>query len=271
MKKNKFITNLLAASLLVSLVTPAALAAEVNRLETEGEVTFKLREDPEGEIVEPDEEDKPGTEIEVPGGGESGKGLLRIQFVPHFKFVDVEGVTAGKIEKNVKVLAYKEKGNDLIQRKIAPFVQVSDERGIVGDGAKWDLKVNASKFVANKGAANEHTLDHAFIRLNDSTLTMTHGTSTGAGNLVQGQSNAAGVVGAVDLEPGQAYSVLKTLPGKDTNGYQVSNVFQEDYQQGMIYPGNQTNGVTFVKPAGQAAIADAQYKATLTWTLTDGI
>lgn len=272
MKKILIATSLCAGVLLGASTIHAAPVLNNTDIATDGSVTFKIKENPdeEGEIHTPDEEGEDPEIIELPGEGSHGKGNLRIQFVPHFKFVDVNEITAKQTTSNVKVLSYNIAGSASDKKAIAPFVQVTDERGLVGNNAKWTLQVTATPFTAKDASipGGSDILENCQILLNDSTLTQDYGTSLEAADLVTGQG-ASSVIGTDSTSA--ATTVLATKTAQSTNGKQISNVFHKDYKKDQTtYVDEQTTGVQFVKPAGKAPISNVEYKSTLKWSLVTG-
>ena len=230
------------------------------RLETtEGTITFKVDEDPEKETTEPDEKGKPPVEIIIDEGDgkENTRGILRIQFVPNFKFGEHVGITAAEAKQNVQLIGHTNKETNA-HKKVAPFVQVGDYRG----EGQWRLTVKADKFKA----AGQPDLENVSIKLPESTLTMDYHTTAQAETFVNNQGEAA----SIDTGGTTPVTILETKAGQTTSGYAVSNVFQSGYVKDEALTGTQgTTGVQFVKAAGQAPKADVQYTSVLTWTLAD--
>lgn len=266
----KKLTGIVSVCALALLVAPTALAANVadnTDIKTNGSINFTKDTNPDkqGVINQPDETGSENTkEIELPGQGNNGKGLLRIQFVPNFEFGEQTGITAGKVEANVKLLDYNFKG-ETSKNKIAPFVQVSDERGLSGAESAWQLQVKASPFKGTKDGV-EHTLSGVKFVLAESTLTMDYKTSAQAGNFIAGQASDA-VIGTDVASP--SVKVLETKTGQSTSGFQASNVFYNNYQKDVAPSGTDTTGIKFVKDAGSAPVEGVNYVSTLSWTLTD--
>lgn len=248
-------------------------AEETTSLTTEGKVQFTPAGDITGEIHTPDEDGKEDDEpevIELPGQGMGGKGAIRIQFVPNLFFKSEESKAARSVS-NVNVLKYNLKG-EVDKSDIAPFVQVSDGRGLTGDAAKWDLTVKATPFTATKAElpGGKHVLENSTIVFGGSTLTSDYMTSAKAAERIEGQEASAKTGLATDGTA--SVSVMKTRGSGDTNGYQVSNVFHDDYEKGATtYTDGNTSGIQFVKPSGIAPYTGVDYTSTLTWTLTSGI
>ncbi|MBP1040080.1 WxL domain-containing protein [Vagococcus sp. BWB3-3] len=252
----------------------ANAAEETTSLNTEGKVQFSPEgDDSTGEVHTPNEDGEEGEDpevIELPGQGNGGTGALRIQFVPNLFFKTEESKAARSVS-NVNVLKYNLKG-EAAESDIAPFVQVSDGRGLTGEAAKWDLTVKATPFTAT-GAdlpGGTHVLTNSTIVFGGSTLTSDYMTSAKAAERITGQEDLAKT--GLATNGTASVSVMKTQAGKDTNGYQVSNVFHDGYEKGATtYADGNTAGVQFVKPAGIAPYTGVDYTSTLTWTLTSGI
>ncbi|MBP1039421.1 WxL domain-containing protein [Vagococcus sp. BWB3-3] len=266
----KKMTGLFSLCAVALLVAPTALAAPVlnnEDLATEGSVKFIKDTDQNktGTINQPDETGQIPGVIELPGEGNSGKGLLRIQFVPNFKFGTKEGISAARTEMPVKLLEYNKEGS-ATKENIAPFVQVTDERGLDGAAAKWELTVKATPFTADVAGGTD-VLANCKIILKQSTLTMDYKTSAEAGTFVTGQAANAEII----TDNATSTKVLGTALNKSTNGFQASNVFYDGYQKDKTYTESTTSGVTFIKEAGQAPIENAEYKSTLKWTLSDAL
>ncbi|MBP1040218.1 WxL domain-containing protein [Vagococcus sp. BWB3-3] len=249
-------------------------AEETSSLNTEGKVQFSpVGDNTTGEIHTPDEDGEEGEDpevIQLPGQGASGKGALRIQFVPNLFFRTEESKAARSVS-NANVLKYNLEG-ETNKSDIAPFVQVSDGRGLTGEAAKWELTVKATPFTATGEdlPEGEHVLTNSTIVFGGSTLTSDYMTSAKAAERITGQEASAKTGLATDGTA--SVSVMKTQAGKDTNGYQVSNVFHDGYEKGATtYADGNTSGVQFVKPAGIAPYTGIDYTSTLTWTLTSGI
>lgn len=270
MKKTLMVTLGLCATLLVGVSASAAPVANNTDIKTDGSVKFTPDTDPlkEGDVHTPNEKDDGAVEvIQLPGQGAQGTGPLRIQFVPNLKFADAT-LSAKEVTSPVKVLEYNLKG-EVTKKKIAPFVQVSDERGKVGASAAWTMTVKATPFTAvdANGPGVSDVLPNSKIILNDSTLTMDYGTSAKASDLVTGPATNKREI----LTDGTTLTtVMETKAGQSTNGTQVSNVFHSGYEKDVTtYTGDTTTGVTFVKPEGKSPIKDVEYKSVLTWSLTD--
>ncbi|MBP1040260.1 WxL domain-containing protein [Vagococcus sp. BWB3-3] len=272
MKKTVLVAGICALVLAGGATVNAA--EEAKSLTTEGKVQFSPEgDDSTGEVHTPNEDSQEGEEpevIELPDQGNSGAGALRIQFVPNLFFKNEESKAARSVS-NVNLLKYNLKG-ETTESVIAPFVQVSDGRGLTGAAAKWDLTVKATPFTAT-GAdlpGGTHVLTNSTIVFGGSTLTSDYMTSAKAAERITGQEASAKT--GLATNGTASVSVMKTQAGKDTNGYQVSNVFHDGYEKGATtYAGGNTSGVQFVKPVGIAPYADVDYKSTLTWTLTFGI
>lgn len=267
----KKITGLFSLCAIALMVAPTALAADVagnTNLETEGSITFGVSTNPgTGIITKPDETGTTPGEIELPDQGSNGSGALRLSFVPNFKFGSKTGITAAESVADVNVLKYNTPGNTATKIDIAPFVQVTDERGLIGADARWSVNVKATEFIANKGTGTEDTLSNVKILLAGSTLTMDYKTTAEAGNFIEGQGTNAEIL----TDDTTATTVLSTKAGQSTSGYQVSNIFHNNYKAADSYDQSKSKGVQFVKPAGQAPINGYEYKSTLKWTLTDGL
>lgn len=268
MKKRIIVIGLSAVVLFGGKATYAATNVPGNvDIPTEG--TIKFIPDPDGgkvgEIHKPDETGETPEVIELPNQGNNGTGNLRIQFVPNFNFGQHDKITAAELTETVTMLEYNPVGNPT-KRKIAPFVQVTDERGKTGIDAYWTLSVKASPFTAELAGGSTDVLKNCEIKLNQSTLTMDYQTSASAANHIVGQAANA----SIKADGSQVIEVLKTVDGQSTNGTNVSNVFLDGYQKGTTYTNEKTAGVTFYKPAGQAPLEGVSYKSTLNWTLTTG-
>lgn len=264
----KKLTALIGLSLCAAFLlgTDTVFAAEADSVTTDGTIKFTPDTDPEnkGDIHKPNEGEGDPEIIELPGEGAQGKGNLRIQFVPNFNFGTHEKIEAGAVTETVNLLKYNNKG-ETAKNDIAPFVQVSDERGKTGAAANWQLSVKASPFTANLGSGKTDILTNCEIRLNQSTLTMDYKDSSEAEKLVDGQNPAAS---SIKADGTQTIEVLKTKPDQSTNGYQISNVFDDSYIKNKTYSEEKIAGVQFYKPAGQAPLDNVDYKSILTWTLT---
>lgn len=272
MKKTKLFVGIVSVCSLFLAGEIVSLAAVVDNTNTNGEINFTPNSDPNepGEIITPNEDDEPNEVIELPGGGSNTKGPLRIQFVPNLKFGSSTNMTAGEVkEQLVNVIPYNIKGQAPAGQKIAPFVQVTDLRGNTGDAASWELNVKASAFTADLPGGGTDVLANVKLLLPGSTVTMDYGDTAKAKTLVDGQSVGAAIL----TDNVSATSVLKTKKDQSTSGYQVSNVFFNNYVKDNFtqYTNDKSTGVSFYKPAGQAPIKDAKYISVLTWTLIDSI
>ncbi|MBP1039420.1 WxL domain-containing protein [Vagococcus sp. BWB3-3] len=267
----KKVTGLVSLCALALVVGPSALAANVGLpLDTKGSITFTDGDPSEtGKIVKPNENDLDGSKeevIDLDGKGTAGTGPLRIQFVPNFEFGTKAGFTSDAQVQNVQVIDYKLADGSASGKKIAPFVQVTNNTG--NTAIRWTLSAKATTFQESDASGNPvsggHILTGAHISLDGSTLTTTKGTTANAGALAAGQ-----VAGTAIPTDGSTVVVLRSTG--DTNGKQVSNVFHNGYSEAGTYATGDTAGVKFVKPAGESARASVNYKSTITWTLTDSL
>ncbi|MBP1040261.1 WxL domain-containing protein [Vagococcus sp. BWB3-3] len=253
--KNK-LSTLLTLTICASILGAAtpAFAEEVESLTTTGKVEFTADGDETGTIVKPDENGDDEEEITIPGEeGTSGSGSLRIQFVPAFSFVTQAGISTETKTYDAKLTKYN------TDEKMPAFVQVTNNSG---ENPTWNLKAKASAF-----ENNGHTLAGASINFNGSTLTTTGFNTADANTKLNKQSATTLIAGDVN----STVSVLSAKVGADTNGQQLSNVFQDDYKKADDYAGQTTTkGVQMVKPSGIAPKAGT-YTSTITWTLEDGI
>lgn len=260
MKKIKLVTGLVGVCA-ATLLGSSALAANVDAQPTKGTIQFGVDVNETGDIIKPDEE---GLNEEIITGlpGASGKGPLRIQFVPDLSFGTKEGITSDKQTQNAALLDYQ--GNTIPNGKVPPFVQVTNNSGDTVN--TWTLYVKGTPFAETDGTggivSGGDVLTAAYIDLKASTLTTTKGTTDDAKLFASGQTDTKIPMTGT----GNGIVVLKSTA--NTNGKQVSNVFETNYQYGKTYTGDAT-GVEFVKPAGQAAKKDVTYKSTLTWSLVD--
>lgn len=268
----KLTTKLVGVSALVLLGVQTSQAATVapgnDKIPTNGTITFNPNTTPTelGEVHQPDELGETPSVIELENQGSQGSGNLRIQFVPDFKFGSHDKITAGAVTETVTLMDYHKKGEST-KSKIAPFVQVTDERGKAGDDAYWTLSVVATPFTAEIAPGKTDVLANCEIQLNESTLTMDYKTSQEAASFIQGQAADA----SIKADGTQVVEVLKTVSGQSTNGTNVSNVFLNNYTKDMTYASIKNSGVTFYKPAGQAPLENVEYTSTLNWTLTTGL
>ena len=264
MKKN--ITLSLVGLLCVGALAP--IAAQAAPLDTDAQIEFKSDENETGNIIKPDENDPDGDKEEIitlPGGNQ-GAGSLRIQYVPDLKFGSALGFTINAQEKAVQAIPYvnRQGATDYI----APFVQVTNNTGMVGPGTGWSLSVSATPFVGEKAGAADHVLTNAHIQLLGSKLTTTRGTTEIATNLVNKQD----APGIIPFDGTNKLTVMSTKAGQETNGRQISNVFDNSYLVDKKYAVNEeVAGVKFVKPAGETAREGYVYKSTLTWNLVSGL
>ena len=265
MKKIKLLMTLLSL-MTVAISGGTAVSAAETQKTTEGTIKFEAGDvDEESVIVKPNEDDTAGAKeeiIKVPDGV-SGKGNLRIQFVPNFRFGTKSGFLTDMQTQSAEVLALQNAGGVDTGKKIPPFVQVTNNSGIVGENAGWSLSAKATPFTGTHATLAAHVLTGAHIALPGSTLTMTRGT-TAAANLIATKQNNS-------IIPIDGSSVVVLSTKGDTNGKQISNIFHDNYQEAATYASGTTTGVNFVKPAGEAARKDYNYKSTITWTLTDGL
>lgn len=265
MKKQLGVTILvgLTASLLGAGSSQAATVVG-SPLDTKGTITFATDETESGNLLKPDENGVIEEIIKV-DEGKSSSGPLRIQFVPDFKFGTNIGITANRQEKQALGLAYRNHAGDLTGKKVPSFVQVTNNTG--DNTLVWDLTAKATEFQESNSSGgivpSGHVLKDAYISLDGSTLTTTKGTSAEAATIARKQQAAA--------IPTTGANGIKVLSGiGDTNGRQISNVFQDDYKISDDYDG-ELAGVKFIKPAGVTPRKDITYKSTITWTLTQGL
>lgn len=236
------------------LIGGQSLAADTTVKETKGKISFTVDENEEGVILRPDETG--GREvIQLPGQGSSGKGPLRLQFVPNFDFGEIKGITSEAKTYEANLLTYTGAGGGVI----APFIQVTNHSGV---NSKWYVTASATPFKN----ANSHVLTGAYVSLVGSTLTSNLNIdTTGAANLAEKQE------GAMIPTTGGTVTVLSAKTADaETNGKQLSNVFHDGYTKEGSYVGGKTPGVTLVKPDGITARA-TEYTSTITWTLNDGL
>ncbi|MBP1040219.1 WxL domain-containing protein [Vagococcus sp. BWB3-3] len=252
--KNK-LSTLLTLTICASVLGAAtsAFADEVDSQTTTGKVEFKADDDETGSIVKPDEEGEDDEVITIPEEeGTTGSGPLRIQFVPAFSFVAPAGISTEAKIYDAKLTKYN------IDQKMPAFVQVTNNSG---ENPTWNLTAKASVF-----KNGDHELTGASINFNGSTLTTTGFNTTNANTKLNKQSATKLVAG-----DGSTISVLSAKAAADTNGQQLSNVFQDDYKIADDYAGQTTTtGVQMIKPAGIAP-KKGIYTSTITWTLEDGI
>ncbi|MBP1040081.1 WxL domain-containing protein [Vagococcus sp. BWB3-3] len=253
--KNK-LSTLLTLTICASILGAAtpAFAGEVGSETTTGKVEFTTDDDETGTIVKPDEEGEDDEVITIPEEeGTTGSGPLRIQFVPAFSFVAPAGISTELKTYDAKLTKYNADG------KMPAFVQVTNNSG---ENPTWNLKAKASVF-----KNGDHELTGASINFNGSTLTTTGFNTANANTKLNKQSATTLVAGDED----STVSVLSAKAGADTNGQQLSNVFQDDYKIADDYDGQTTTtGVQLIKPAGIAP-KKGTYTSTITWTLEDGI
>lgn len=255
---------------LILAAAPTAFAATelAPGIETEADVKFQVDPNPETEIVVPNEKEEEPEVIELPGGGNSGSGSIRVEFVPHLRFGISTNMTAGAETIPANTVKYNFKG-DTVKHDIAPFVQVRDSRGKSGADAKWTLVVEATPFTAKnaKGPGQDDVLTNVEIELGGSTLTMDYGDTAKANTLVNGQATDA--VNNKLKTNGDKMLIMETKSNQSTSGHRVSNVFDSSYVKGKTYANNKAPEVKFIKAKGQAPMADVSYKSTLTWTIQD--
>lgn len=268
MKKTIAITSIVTLAA-VAVLSPTASAAPVGTaLTTDGTIKFVDGPvDESGKIVKPNENDINGDKeeiIDLEDKGAFGTGPLRIQFVPNFVFGTKAGFTSDAQEQNAKLIDYKKADGTASGKKIPAFVQVTNNTGDAN--LTWKLSAKSSKFEQVDASGNKiaggQVLDGAYISLDGSTLTMTKGTSASAATAASKQ--------ATSKIPTDGTSLVVLSSKADTNGKQISNVFHDNYTEAGTYATDDSAGVKFVKPAGQAALKDANYKATITWTLENG-
>lgn len=227
-----------------------------NILDTKGMIEFTADDEETGNLVKPDEKGDPEEVIQIPGGN-SGKGALRIQFVPDLNFGTKAGITSDVQTKFAEYLPYKDKDGNDTGKNVPPFVQVTNNTG--DSTTPWSLKVRATEF---KGIDDNHVLTGAQMTLEGSTLTMTKKDSIEAGKIAKGQTAGIAIPTTGGVE------VLASTG--DTNGTQISNVFEDGYQKATDYPEGEGTGVKFTKPTGIAAHTEL-YESTITWTLESGL
>lgn len=250
-KLSTLLTLTICAGIL-GAATPV-FAGEVGSETTTGKVEFTTDDGETGTIVKPDENGDEEEEIIVPEEeGTSGSGPLRIQFVPAFSFVAPAGISTEAKTYDAKLLKYN------TDQKMPAFVQVTNNSG---ENPTWNLTAKASVF-----KNGDHELTGASINFNGSTLTTTGFDTTNAGTKLNKQSAAKLVAG-----DDSTLSVLSAKTTADTNGQQLSNVFQDNYKIADDYDGQTTTtGVQLIKPSGIAP-KKGTYTSTITWTLEDGI
>lgn len=269
MKKTIIATALLGLASSAVLGTVVNAAPTNSTATTDAKIQFTPGLDDEGELVKPnpDSETPDKQEVIQITDGSKTKGPLRIQFVPNFNFGSHGSISADQAKEYANPLAYTTVSGPVSNAdgKIAPFVQVSDFRGMSDDefaANPWTLTVVGSEFkAAAAGGKAEHVLKGSTIALKESKLTTTIGDTVMAGKL------AAGDLGTISTDGKNPLTVLKSNTD-NTNGYQVSNVFDKTYTK-TGKPADKITGVEFVKPAGITPQKDREYKASLTWTLSD--
>lgn len=269
MKKTKILGTLTVSAATLLLLGGTAFAAKVDSKDTDGTVKFTV-DDGAGNIIEPDPADDKDIIIKMPSTeGKSGTGAIRIQFVPNFRFGSHDGISAAAAKRPVELLKMNDETN-AAKGLIAPFVQITDGRGVDGAEASWALTASATKFA---NATGTHDLGNSGITLEGSTLTTTMGDSTLAEGMVEGQTKGV----KISTDATSPTPIMKTKLNQSTNGYQVSNVFHDNYTKGMTYPAitdiqnaaDSTKGVMFEKVANVSPLKDVTYTSTITWTLTD--
>lgn len=248
--------------LLAGLSVCAAAVLGVTQAEatnTEGVINFKPSTDLTGELIKPDTED----EVITSNDGQSSSGLLRLQFVPNFNFLEQE-IKVGPAEYNPKMTVYQyadvAKPGD---QAIPQFVQVTDSRGL-NEG--WTLDVHATKFTSGT-----NSLEFAQIEFMQGKLF-----NTVYGNINSRVSAFAGQATAkVSLDSAAKTRILATkdnTSASTTNGSQTSLVFNNGYDKDQTYDLADINpGVKFIKTNKDTPVAGEEYKSTITWTLTAGV
>lgn len=267
----------LAVVALVGAVSVSALGGSVAQAATvgtpavtNGKVQFKESAGT-GPIV------KPGTDggdedIIIPeGGGNSGGGALRIEFVPDFDFGTVE-YKAGAQTIQAKNQKYTfANGADKTDKYVPSFVQVTDERGVNG---QFKVVVGATTFKSTKGE-----LVNSKINLNEETLTNTvYDFAPYAGETAT-RLTGLSATKAIPTDGTSSIPVLSTQAGKNAEGSKSSIVFGNGYTEAKVYEAPDANdetkgrntGVTLEKAASDQVLVGEAYVADLTWTLSDTI
>lgn len=256
--------NRLSVLTLIGLWTTNVMAADVDSRTTNGIIEFGEGVGP-GDLIKPNEEDPDGEKEEVitvkdGSSATTASGSLRIQFVPNLNFgLNTQGYINGPQEQPVKLLDYQDRNGNETGNKVPPFVQVTNVTGI--DNLGWTLSAKATEFISTD--STPHTLTGAYMSLEGSTLTMTHGTTEIANGLVNKQ-----VTNKIPTD-GSSITVLSAENAKSTSGHQFSNVFHNEYTEAGTYTDDTTSGVMFKKPAGITPKKNHLYKSTITWTLAD--
>ncbi|MBP1040082.1 WxL domain-containing protein [Vagococcus sp. BWB3-3] len=250
--------RLLLAGLSICAATVLGVT-QADATSTEGVINFKTSTDQTGELIKPDTED----EVITSEDGNFSTGLLRLQFVPNFNFLEQE-IKVGPATYNPKMTTYQyadvAKPGD---QAIPQFVQVTDSRGL-NEG--WTLDVHATEF-----ASATNSLEFAQIEFTQSKLFNTvYDNVNSRVSAFDGEATAK-----VSLDSAAKTRVLATndnTSASTTNGSQTSLVFNNDYDKEQTYGLTDTNpGVKFIKTNKDTPVAGEQYKSTITWTLTAGI